>query len=100
MAAKKLAKVPRELLKQPNLTEIALLEMTNNPNSKAKRRKSKPVVLTTKQSYFWAAFLAFVAENHPDISPKQIIQTVATRVLSPEIIRTTYRDFNVEDETE
>ncbi|HKV77401.1 MAG TPA: hypothetical protein VJP02_04640 [Candidatus Sulfotelmatobacter sp.] len=101
MAGKKRAKVPRELLRQqPNLTEIAVLQMTNNPDSKAKPKKSQPVVLTTKQSYLWAAFLAFVAEKYPGISPEQIALTVATRGLSPEFIRRAYRDFDMEHETE
>jgi hypothetical protein len=54
------------LLERYGLTplELAILEMTNDATVRVSR-KSKPrlTILTSKEAYFWAAFIAFLAES-------------------------------------
>jgi hypothetical protein len=49
-----------------SLTELALLTMTNDPLEH--RNPQDPVLLTTKEAYIWAAAVAVILENHPDLS--------------------------------
>jgi len=63
--------------------EYAMLALTNQQNPARDKRalrlapqkprsRSKAIVLTTKESYLWAAFLALAVERKPDVDPETL----------------------------
>lgn len=57
-------------LRRTSLTEIAVLEMTNDGKDV---RKSQSAMVTSKESYVWAALMAHIAEKRPEVTPEQFV---------------------------
>jgi hypothetical protein len=57
-------------LRRISNTELAVLEMTND---KKEMEQSASLMVTSKEAYVWAAFMAHVAEKHPQITAEQLI---------------------------
>lgn len=60
-------------LRRTSLTEIAVLEMTNDGKDV---RKSPWAMVTSKESYVWAALMAHIAENRPEVTPEQFTAAI------------------------
>jgi hypothetical protein len=69
-----------------SLTELAILAMTNDPPENSRPDSRAPVLLTNKESYFWAVALAVVLEReeisvqHP-VHPSRLRQIVLTKTV-------------------
>jgi hypothetical protein len=57
-------------LRRTSLTELAVLEMTNDGKDPT---KSGSGMVTSKEAYVWAALMAHVVENRPEVTPEQLI---------------------------
>jgi hypothetical protein len=79
---------------------MAALEITNNPNVNSKRKKSRSALLTTKQTYLWAALLAHVAESAPNVTSENVISAATVRGLSRNDIKRVYEEFSSTYESE
>jgi hypothetical protein len=61
-----------EIAQSLSLTEMAALELTNDPYVSVRRgRPTRRAILTSKSAYSWAALLAFVAKS-PQVAPEQL----------------------------
>lgn len=69
--------------------EYAMLSLTNQQNpardkravrplSNHSRSRSKAIVLTTKEAYLWAAFLALAVERKPDVDAETLTSRLQT----------------------
>jgi hypothetical protein len=78
-------------IRQISLTELALLEMSNDPKIKTKMRGSDAVTITSKEVYIWAALMAHVAEQAPQTDVIELVG--AALESSSKRIRDYYRKF-------
>jgi hypothetical protein len=87
-------KMPRKFsadLERLSAVEYAMLALTNQQNPardkravrlapEKRRSRSKAIVLTTKESYFWATFLASVAESNPEANSDLLVLRLQTAI--------------------
>jgi hypothetical protein len=74
-----------------------MLALTNQQNPARDKRavrlapekrpsRSKAIVLTTKDSYFWATFLALVAERRPETDPETLARQLEVAIRKSQMV--------------
>lgn len=58
-----------------SLVELAVLEMTNDAAVRVPPFRPRRALVTSKEAYYWAALLAFLAES-TEITPEQLVNAV------------------------
>ncbi len=80
--------------RQIDLTELAILEMTNDPKIKTDSDRTPSIMATTKEAYIWAALIAHLAKHKPEVRPEDLIQA-ATGLPVRKRIKQFYRYFPI-----